>query len=85
MIMYFVSKIIYFLMYIVAGFGLWRAYRIDKKIFGVFLLFLSLFVYISVAAGPYGAYVRYRLPVMPGLLLIFSYGLFQIIDKVRQY
>ncbi|TSC94870.1 MAG: Polymyxin resistance protein ArnT, undecaprenyl phosphate-alpha-L-Ara4N transferase [Parcubacteria group bacterium Athens1014_10] len=76
MVIYFFSKIIYILFYIIAAFGLAKAYKSDKKLFAIFLLFVVLFLYIAAAAGPWGASVRYRLPVLPGMLLIFFYGFF---------
>lgn len=78
MIIYLLSKIIYILGYLVVIYGLIKAYKIDKNLFGVFLLFIALTLYIALAAGPWGACVRYRLPVLPGLLLIFSYGIFHL-------
>lgn len=77
-VLYFISKIIYLLMYLAALYGLWRSYKSDKKLFGFFLFLLSFFAYISVAAGPWGSCVRYRLPVLPGVLIVSAYGLFQI-------
>ena len=78
MIIYLSSKIIYILFYIIAIYGLIRTYKSNKNIFSIFLLFIVFFFYIALVAGPWGASVRYRLPVLPGLLLIFSYGFFHL-------
>lgn len=78
MIIYLSSKIIYLLGYLIIIYGLIKAYKTNKNIFKIFLLFIALTLYIALAAGPWGACVRYRLPVLPGLLLIFSYGFFHL-------
>ncbi|MFA5029354.1 MAG: glycosyltransferase family 39 protein [Patescibacteria group bacterium] len=81
-VIYFISKLIYFLAYLLILFGLITSGRRDKKMFGAFLFLLSLAFFIALAAGPYGPSVRYRLPVLPGLLLVMVYG-FMSLKKIK--
>ena len=76
-----VGFIISFLIYLY-GTTLYGIYAsIEKNEFLQIILFISVIVYIAIATGPVSFDMRYRMPIMPYIILISSYGVMQL--KIR--
>lgn len=65
-----------FFIYSTMFFGIYVA--IKKINITYIVLFISIILYFAIAAGPFGYNSRYRVPIMPYILLLSSYGSIQL-------
>jgi len=48
-------------------------------------LLISIILYFAIAAGPFARTDRYRVPIMPYIILLSSYGTMQIKKIFEEY
>ncbi len=64
-------------------FGIYAAIR--EKNFLKIALFISIIAYFVIATGPVSFTERYRLPIMPYIILLSGYGINQLRRRFREY
>lgn len=64
-------------------FGIYAAIR-EKKFLKI-ALFISIIAYFAIATGPVSFTERYRLPIMPYIILLSGYGMNQLQRRFREY
>ncbi len=82
-LLFMVCTFVFGVFYVFVFRGLYLAYRRRRELVLPFLFFLAIFYYIASVAGPWGSVVRYRLPAWPGMLIVFSYAFFVVLDNYR--
>jgi hypothetical protein len=64
-------------------FGIYAAINRNKVI--EVTLLISIILYFAIAAGPFTRTDRYRVPIMPYIILLSSYGTMQIKKIFEEY
>ncbi|MEW6608256.1 MAG: glycosyltransferase family 39 protein [bacterium] len=73
--------ILLLLIYLFAGYGVWKMIKDNNKV--ILVLFIVVIAYFILITGPVG-YARFRLPIIPYLMLLTSYGFCGFIGSLRQ-
>jgi 4-amino-4-deoxy-L-arabinose transferase-like glycosyltransferase len=65
-------------------FGIYSCMRENKLM--VMTLFLSIIIYFTIATGPVASYSeRYRVPIMPYIILLSCYGVTRLFTKMKKW
>lgn len=72
-----------FFLYSTMCFGIYVAIRKNKFI--EIILFISIIMYFAIAVGSVLPTERYRVPIMPYIILLSCYGIIQLHERFREY